>query len=258
MASYIKLMRASTALEDMARSGHYEEIVLLMFIAKRARRTPCRITGLDVGEAVIGDFKSYGMTERKYRTAKNNLEKWRFSTFKTTNKGTIAKLIDSTVYDINAEENDEQIDEQATSKRQASDEQATSNKNDKNEKEISMSPETGSEQPSKPNGKHSQTVLFEQIKDLYNEILGSTLPSVTALSDKRKRALKARCAQKIKNREVASPEFWAGYFNYVANSCPFLVGENRDGWSANFDWLIREENFLKVIEGSYQRQEGRH
>lgn len=252
MASYIKLLRGSTALEDMARNGHYEEIVLLMFIAKRARRTPCRITGLDIGEAMIGDFKNYGMTERKYRTAKNNLEKWGFSTFKTTNKGTVAKLIDSTIYDINAEDSDGRIDEQPTDNRQASDEQATSNKNDKNgQEEIYVAEE---QKPAKPNGKHSK-ILFEQITEIYNETLGGTLPRVESLSEPRQRALKARCSKKIGSRETGMPEFWRGYFGYVASKCPFLVGENKDGWTADFDWLIKESNFLKVIEGSYERRE---
>jgi hypothetical protein len=253
VASYIKLIRGSTALEDMARNGHYEEMVLLMFIAKRARRTPCRITGLDIGEAMIGDFKNYGMTERKYRTAKNNLEKWGFSTFKTTNKGTVAKLIDSTVYDINAEESDGQIDEQPTDNRRATDEQATSNKNDNNgEEEIYAVQE---QKPAKPNGKHNNKILFQQITEIYNDLLGGTLPRVEELSEPRQRALKARCSKKIKSRDTGNPEFWSGYFGYVANKCPFLVGENKDGWIANFDWLIKEANFLKVIEGTYERQE---
>lgn len=31
----------------------------------------------------------------------------------------------------------------------------------------------------------------------------------------------------------------------------FLKGENDRGWIINFDWLIRPNNFLKVIEGNY-------
>ncbi len=33
----------------------------------------------------------------------------------------------------------------------------------------------------------------------------------------------------------------------------FLCGKSgNQGWKANFDWLITEDNFLKVLEGSYQ------
>lgn len=260
MSTYIKFMRDCPAIDEMARNGHYEEIILLMFIAKRARRTPCRVTGLDVGEAMIGDYKNLGMTERKYRTAKNNLEKWGFSTYKTTNKGTIAKLIDSSVYDINVQESDEQSDGQATDKRRASDGQATTNKNDKNDKnEISL-PETDSDQPgepikiTKPNGKHSNKILFEKIAEIYNERLGGVMPNVQVLSEKRQRLLKARCSTKFKNRELDNPEFWTGYFNYVSQS-EWLTGKNQSGWTADFDWLIEEKNFIRVLEGSYHKTE---
>jgi hypothetical protein len=53
-----------------------------------------------MGEAFIGDFENYGMSERNYRTAKDHLSKWRFATFKTTNKGTIAKLMDSRLFEV--------------------------------------------------------------------------------------------------------------------------------------------------------------
>jgi len=107
----------------------------------------------------------------------------------------------------------------------------------------------------KPNGKHNNKILFQQITEIYNDLLGGTLPRVEDLSEPRQRALKARCSKKIKSRDTGNPEFWSGYFGYVANKCPFLVGENKDGWIANFDWLIKEANFLKVIEGTYERQE---
>jgi uncharacterized phage protein (TIGR02220 family) len=107
---------------------------LLTILAKRARRSPDLVTGLGVGEAYLGDVLRYGMTERGYRTAKKNLEKFNLATFKGTNKGTIGKLLNTSVYDINADESDEQSDEQATSDRRASDERPTTNKKDKKEK----------------------------------------------------------------------------------------------------------------------------
>jgi len=85
------------------------EFALLSLIAFRARRTDgFNGDGLKIGEALIGDFKSVGLTPRTYRTAKNRLEKWKKAKFKTTNKGTIAKLINSDIYDINTEESDKQ------------------------------------------------------------------------------------------------------------------------------------------------------
>lgn len=31
----------------------------------------------------------------------------------------------------------------------------------------------------------------------------------------------------------------------------FLMGENKDGWTATFDWIIKQSNYMKVIEGAY-------
>ena len=65
---------------------------------------------------MIGDHKSIGLSQRQYRTAKQNLEKWKISTFKTTNKGTVARIINSSIYDINLESSDKLPDKRPTNK----------------------------------------------------------------------------------------------------------------------------------------------
>jgi hypothetical protein len=55
--------------------------------------------GLEVGEALIGDYEEFGMTRGQYRHALNQLVKWGFVTIKTTTKGTIARLTDSRLFD---------------------------------------------------------------------------------------------------------------------------------------------------------------
>lgn len=78
---------------------------LLTIIALRARRTTERcFDGLRIGEALIGDYESYGATEQIYRSDKKFLEKYGLATFKTTTKGTIAQLTGSIIFDINEEE----------------------------------------------------------------------------------------------------------------------------------------------------------
>lgn len=32
---------------------------------------------------------------------------------------------------------------------------------------------------------------------------------------------------------------------------PFLLGQNKRGWQVTFDWFIKPNNFLKVLEGNY-------
>jgi len=99
--SFIQLIKSEETDEIM---NHPREFLLLTLIAYRAKRTNSfSAKGLEINQALIGDYKSCGLTERKYRTAKNNLSKWGFVTFESTSKGTIATIINTTVYDINSE-----------------------------------------------------------------------------------------------------------------------------------------------------------
>ena len=38
--------------------------------------------------------------------------------------------------------------------------------------------------------------------------------------------------------------------------CPFLLGENRNGWTIAFDWFVKPNNFPKVLEGNYLNGDG--
>jgi hypothetical protein len=78
---------------------------LLGLIAQRARWRTLP-DGLELGESLLGDCERFGMTRSIYRRALRKLVKWRQITIRTTNKGTIAKLISSLVFDINLTEND--------------------------------------------------------------------------------------------------------------------------------------------------------
>ncbi|EPS56444.1 TPA: phage replisome organizer N-terminal domain-containing protein [Clostridium botulinum] len=39
-------------------------------------------------------------------------------------------------------------------------------------------------------------------------------------------------------------------------SRPFLKGQNNKGWTITFDWLVKPNNFIKVLEGNYTDKEG--
>jgi|WetSurMetagenome_2_1015567.scaffolds.fasta_scaffold71170_3 hypothetical protein len=113
MNGFLKLNRGSSTTELLKDKNAF---ILLTQISLRARRDSAfNPEGLSTGEAMIGDHKCIGLSQREYRTAKKHLEKYGFATFKTTSKGTIAKLIDSRIFDINATENDKPDDKQETS-----------------------------------------------------------------------------------------------------------------------------------------------
>ena len=83
---------------------------------------------LEAGEALIGDHLSCGLTQQEYRSAKNRLRNCKYAAFRTTNRGTIARLLDTRIYDINIAE----PTTCGTSSQPADNEQPTTNKNAKN------------------------------------------------------------------------------------------------------------------------------
>ena len=70
-----------------------------------------------------------------------------------------------------------------------------------------------------------------------------TFPSVRSLSEARKKAIKARL-------NTYSLDDFKTVFENAENSA-FLKGSNDRNWQANFDWLIADKNFVKVLEGNY-------
>ena len=93
--------------------------------------------------------------------------------------------------------------------------------------------------------KVSEHVNVKAVLELYNRILGGALGYVEFLTDKRANAIKS-----MANKGFNSTSRWEEYFTRVASS-PFLVGINKSGWRASFDWLMRYDNAVKVMEGRY-------
>lgn len=84
------------------------------------------------------------------------------------------------------------------------------------------------------------------IADMYNRICIS-FPELQSLSDARRKAIKARLNQ-------YSVDDFEKVFR-KAESSAFLKGRNARNWSATFDWLIKDANFAKVLDGNYDDRE---
>lgn len=89
---------------------------------------------------------------------------------------------------------------------------------------------------------------YKSLVDLYHSICKS-FPSVRSLSDARKKAIKARL------NTYSLDDFKTVFENAEASA--FLKGSNDRNWSANFDWLIADKNFVKVLEGNYADKQKR-
>ena len=131
---WFKAMRGDEAMELIRHNPN--AFTLAYIIAWRARYRPgFSAGGLEPGEALLGDHANCGMTMRQYRTAKEQLTRWRFATFRTTSKGTIGMLLDTRLFDPLNLSGDNQNGSQATDERRPADNQATTNKKEKKEEE---------------------------------------------------------------------------------------------------------------------------
>lgn len=92
------------------------------------------------------------------------------------------------------------------------------------------------------NEKKRGNTPYQEIVDMYNNICVS-LPRVTKLSEARKKAIRARYNQ------YAIEDFKRLF--ETAEGSSFLKGGGGQDWVASFDWLIKDSNMAKVLDGNY-------
>ena len=95
-----------------------------------------------------------------------------------------------------------------------------------------------------------EKITCKQVVDLYHSICIS-YSKIKTLSDARKKAIKARL-------NTYSVDDFKTLFQ-KAEASDFLKGANDRNWTATFDWLIKDSNMAKVLDGNYDnRSSGRH
>lgn len=99
----------------------------------------------------------------------------------------------------------------------------------------------------------------EALIALYHEHL-PMLPRVEVVNDSRKRALSARWRDVVTDADIrksddvrAAALDWFGWFFSHAAKSKFLTGKAKD-WRADFDFLMTQSKFAKVVEGSYHKE----
>lgn len=91
-------------------------------------------------------------------------------------------------------------------------------------------------------------VNYQQIADMYNATCVS-FPRLTVLSEKRKKAIKAR----LKKYSIDDIK---RVFE-LAEESDFLKGSNNRNWSATFDWIMCDSNMAKILDGNYANKDNR-
>lgn len=101
------------------------------------------------------------------------------------------------------------------------------------------------EDKNKIKNKNIDTIEYNKIMQLYNTFCPS-LPSVRSLSESRKKAIRARM-------HTYTVDDFKELFE-KAEASDFLKGANDRNWSATFDWLIKDANMAKVLDGNYSNK----
>ena len=90
-----------------------------------------------------------------------------------------------------------------------------------------------------------KTKAIEEVVSAYNETCVS-LPKVQQITDKRKKTIRVI----LKNHPF---EDFYDVFERVEAS-DFLSGRNSKWSNCNFDWIVKPENFIKILEGTYDNK----
>ena len=113
-------------------------------------------------------------------------------------------------------------------------------KEEENNKETSPN---GEEKKDELSLSHSQRIDWVGLMNWYNSLFRDKLPAIKSMTETRKKAVKARIAQYGK-------ESIRTVFNLVLQSS-FLLGGNDHNWKCDFDWIFKQANYTKILEGNY-------
>ena len=116
---------------------------------------------------------------------------------------------------------------------------------------VKNSQEDAAAQTNQSGSSRSPAVPYAAIMDEYNAVCVSLTP-IKVMSDKRKKEAKTRFLREFRGDmgEVRA------FFRKVEAS-DFLCGRNGHSWTANFDWLMKSANAIKVLEGTYDNKKPR-
>lgn len=101
---------------------------------------------------------------------------------------------------------------------------------------------------------HEKNCPHQQLVELYHQHC-PTLPRVKVLTARRQQFVRQRWREVLDGREPAQALEWFSKFFARVNRSGFLTGQVANGerraFVADFEWLMRPSNFVKVHEGRY-------
>lgn len=134
---------------------------------------------------------------------------------------------------INVDNNSINVDKNSQSR----EEKKREEKSIKENTTYSLLPD-GSTQPENP----PDETPYQEVVNLFHDICRS-YPRVRALSENRKKAIKARL------KKWSLSDIREAFTK--AEQSDFMKGANNRNWSADFDWMMNDANLTKILEGKY-------
>ncbi|EEH1588269.1 replication protein [Salmonella enterica] len=122
------------------------------------------------------------------------------------------------------------------------------NKKVVNNNKTPLPPNGGGNGQVKPERRKAERIDYESFLNAYNTEVGDRLPHAVEVNEKRKRRLKKIILQ-LKTPNVDG--FRAYVRAFVHQAKPFYFGDNDTGWTADFDYLLREDSLTGVREGKF-------
>jgi hypothetical protein len=118
----------------------------------------------------------------------------------------------------------------------------TVTKSNATEEELDKEIETDIDIEGENRNKESLSSSYRQVLELYSSICVS-YPKLRSLSEPRKKAIRARLST------YSMADFETVFRK--AEASDFMKGKNKRDWRANFDWMMKDANFGKILEGTY-------
>jgi hypothetical protein len=87
---------------------------------------------------------------------------------------------------------------------------------------------------------------FDKLLSFFNSNRG-LLPEVKKMSETRKKRIQLLEKQYGKESIITVIQ--------KTRDSPFLQGDNKENWTASFDWIFKPANFLKILEDNYENRE---
>lgn len=241
---YVKMSRGIMKSTIWCDSDKYKLWNLCLFKAQHTKHTFMvgnQHIALEPGQFITGrddlsDDFNYGVKKSKKISGLTlfrwleSFEKLEMLNIKKTNKYTIVTVNNWCKYQGYEQQMNSKrttVEQQMNNTCTANEQQLNTYNNDKNVK----------------NDKNDkEDICYQQIADMYNNTCVS-FPRLTKLSDARRKAIKARL------KKYTTDDLQRAFT--LAEQSDFLKGANNRNWSATFDWMLKDANLAKILDGNY-------